>query len=94
MVQCTQSETFSYWNTVINMVHILKDLVRADREGNLELHLRSIQLALPMFAGCDRINYLRWASVYLEDMRDSVLLGLISASNRPLTDHKKEQVAS
>jgi len=51
------------------MVSILKDLVRADREGNWQLHLQSIQSALPIFAGCDRTNYFRWASVYLEDMR-------------------------
>ena len=63
------SETFTFWDRFIQMVGVLKDLVRADREGNWELHLNSVQAALPLFAGCDRINYLRWASLYLEDMR-------------------------
>ena len=53
----------------MKMVSILRDLVRADREGNWDLHLHSVQAILPLFAGCDRINYLRWGSVYLEDMR-------------------------
>ena len=65
----TKSETFSFWDKFVQMVWILNDLVRVDREGNWELYLRSVQAVLPLFAGCDRINYLRWASVYLEDMR-------------------------
>ena len=63
------SETFAFWDTFVEMVSILKDLVRADREGNWQLHLQIIQSALPIFAGCDRTNYYRWAAVYLEDMR-------------------------
>ena len=64
-----QSQTFIFWDKFIQMVWILRDLVRADREGDWDLHLNSVQAVLPLFAGCDRTNYLRWASVYLEDMR-------------------------
>jgi len=46
-----------------------RDLVQADREGSWMLHLHSVQTVLSLFAGCDRVNYLRWGSVYLEDMR-------------------------
>ena len=63
-----QSETFAYWNRFVQMVNLLKDLIRADREGNWPLHLKSLQSLLPLFAVCDRTNYLRWCSVYLEDM--------------------------
>ena len=63
------SEAFAFWDTFVEMVSILKDLVRADREGNWQLHLQTIQSALPIFAGCDHTNYYRWAAVYLEDMR-------------------------
>ena len=31
------SETFAFWVTFVEMVSILKDLVRADREGNWKL---------------------------------------------------------
>ena len=51
------SETFAFWDTFVEMVSILKDLVRADREGNWQLHLQTIQSALPIFAGCVRTNY-------------------------------------
>jgi len=66
---CNNSETFAFWDSFVEMVSILKDLVKADWEGNWQLHLQSIQSALPIFAGCDRTNYFRWASVYLEDMQ-------------------------
>ena len=49
-----------------------QDLIRADREGNWPLHLHSVQALLPLFAVFDRINYLRWCSLYLEDMRKLV----------------------
>ena len=53
----------------VKMVSILRDLVRADCKGTWDMHLQSVQAVLPLFAGCDRINYLSWGSVYLEDMR-------------------------
>lgn len=63
------SETFTFWDHFVRMVAVLKDLVRADREGDWKLHLQSVQSVLPLFAGCDRVNYFRWASLYLEDIR-------------------------
>ena len=67
--KCEASETFQYWDTFTEMAGRLKDLLRADREGNWDLHLDVVQKVLPDFATCDRTNYLRYASLYLEDMR-------------------------
>ena len=64
-----QSENFAYWNNCLNMVSLLKDLIRSDRIGNWTLHLQTVQRILPFFAAFDCTNYLRWCSVYLEDMR-------------------------
>ena len=66
---CKKSETFAYWDIFVHMTALLRDLIRADREGNWNLHLHTLQQILPLFASCDRTNYLRWASLYLEDMR-------------------------
>jgi hypothetical protein len=63
-----KSETFAYWENFVQMVYLLRDLIRADREGNWNLHLNSLKSILPMFATFDRTNYLRWASLYMEDM--------------------------
>ena len=47
----------------------MKDLLRADREGNWELHLDSLQRALFEFSAWDSTNYLHCAGIYLEDAR-------------------------
>ena len=64
-----KSETFEYCDTVIQMVSLLKDLTWADRKGNWNLHLQTVKACLPVFALVDFTNYLRWCSLYLEDMR-------------------------
>ena len=50
-------------------MEVVYDLLRADREGNWLLHLDAFQRSLHQFAAWDCTNYLRWGSVYLEDMR-------------------------
>ena len=63
------SELCRYLITIKNSIRFLQDLVCADRDGNWEKHLLSVQKLLPIFAECDSINYLRYASFYLEKMR-------------------------
>lgn len=63
------SETFKFWDTFINLASNVENLIRSDREANWELHLQAVQALLPMFAAFDSTNYLRWSSLYLEDMR-------------------------
>ena len=64
-----KSKTFAYWDRFIEMGWLAKDLVRADREGNWQLHLKTVEAVLPFFAVFNSINYLRWCSLYLEDMK-------------------------
>ena len=66
---CEESETFRYWNTFLHLVSHLENLIRSDREGNWNLQVQAIQDLLPLFAAFDSTNYLRWCSLYLEDMR-------------------------
>ena len=62
-------ETFEYRDTFIQMVSLLKDIIRADRERNLNLHLQTAQVCFPVFVLFDCTSYLRWCSLYLEDIR-------------------------
>ena len=64
-----ESETFKYWNNVSKMIQLLRNLVRADRERNWELYLTTVKEIIPMFAIFDHTNYLRWCSLYLEDIQ-------------------------
>ena len=63
-----ESETFRYWSNFILLMSYVENLIRSDREGNWPLQLQSIQNLLPLFAAFDSTNYLRWCSLYLEDM--------------------------
>ena len=63
------SETFHYWNNFLKMVHLLKLLLRADRDGNWNLHMHAVKETMPLFCVFDRTNYIRWCSIYLEDMQ-------------------------
>ena len=65
---CDGNETFRFWNSFINMMSKLENLVRSDRQGDWNLQLQSIKDLLPLFAAFDSTNYLRWCSLYLEDM--------------------------
>jgi len=44
------SETFAYWDKFNELVSLLTDLIRADRECNWMLHVSTVQAILPLFA--------------------------------------------
>ena len=58
-----------YWNGFIDNVNCIKALIAADRTGDWEGHLDAVENLLPIFRGCDSINYLRYATFYLESVR-------------------------
>ena len=64
-----RSEVCRYWDGFLDILKIIQGLVAADREGDWDAHLSSVQKLLPVFRECDNINYLRYASWYLEKMR-------------------------
>ena len=63
------NENFRFWISFLNKMEIVFHILRANREGGWNLHLDAIQRSLFEFAAWDSYNYLRWASVYLEEMR-------------------------
>ena len=66
---CNLSKTFQYWDRFIALVEILRNLERADHEGAWNRHSHTVQCILPFFVLFDCMNYLRWCSIYLEDIR-------------------------
>lgn len=52
----------------MEMVSIISGFIRADREGNWELHFELFAKILPWFALYSH-NYARWGPVYLADMK-------------------------
>ena len=64
-----QRPQLQFWMNYMEMVSILFYFIRAEREGNWELHLVSFARMLPWFALYNHTNYARWGPVYLADMR-------------------------
>ena len=62
------SEMCQYWLGFLEIVSILKALIAADREGDWQAYLQAMQNLLLVFRECDSINYLRYASWYVEKM--------------------------
>jgi len=60
---------FSFWWQYMDMVAILLQYTRAQRDGIWDLHLYSFSLMLPYFKRYDHLNYARWGPVYLVEMQ-------------------------
>ena len=52
------------------MILLLLEFIRAEREGDWELHLKVTTKMIPYFFAMDRVNYSRWLPVYIMDMRN------------------------
>ena len=59
---------FVFWWCYMDMVSILLQFTRAQRDGIWDLHLHSFSLMLPYFMRYDHLNYARWGPVYLAEM--------------------------
>ena len=61
--------TAKYWFHVIDMEILLFMFLRSLRESNFEMFLTTFEEMLPWLAALDHINYVRWGSVFLDDMK-------------------------
>ena len=57
-----------FWMTYLDMVEILLGLIRADREGDWQLHLACIRRVIPWCFAFDKVNYSRYLPVYYAQM--------------------------
>ena len=53
----------------MKMVETLLNFIRANREGNWNLHLQSFANMLPWMTVYDHTNYARWGTIYLAEMK-------------------------
>ena len=61
----TNSRTAQLWFKYMDMVHILCRFIKAERTGNWNLHLSTVQEMLPYFAASGHNLYTKSAYVYL-----------------------------
>lgn len=63
-----ENVNFKLWWSYLEMVTILLNFTRAQREGNWALYLGSFRAMMPYFFRYDHLNYAKWGSVFLADM--------------------------
>ena len=64
-----QSATFAFWDSFLEAVAILLRLLRADGEADFPLHLNAVLEAVLFFFLAGRVNYSRYAPVYILEMK-------------------------
>ena len=60
---CRGNTNYTFWITYMNMVSLLLDFIRADREGNWPLHLELFAAMLQWLTSYDYLNYARWGPI-------------------------------
>ena len=58
----------AFWMTYVEIIEILLGLLRADREGDWQLHLACIRKMIPWCFAMDKTNYARYLPVYYAQM--------------------------
>ena len=67
-----KSPTFQFWIKFLKAVQIMLANIRAEREGDWDMHLSTQVNMLPYFFIADRQNYSRWGTLYALDMLTSL----------------------
>lgn len=60
--------TAKLWLQYLDMVKLLQTFIKAERSGNWQLHLRTMQDMLPYLAATGHNNYTKSVQLYLQDM--------------------------
>lgn len=63
-----KSETAKLWIQYVQMVSLLKMFIEAEKSGNWQLHLDTVQKMLPFFHASGHFLYAKSAHLYLQDM--------------------------
>ena len=59
-----KSPTFQFWDTVMSIEKIILTFIRAHREKNFDLYVKSLELIVGFFFALDHYNYARWVPSY------------------------------
>ena len=65
----SQSATFIFWDNFMDAAHIMLRLLRAERDGDFDLHLNAMCETIPYFIVAGRNNYAKFIPVYVAEMK-------------------------
>ena len=63
-----ESPHFAFWSLILSMELTIFTLVRAFREGNVQLYWKALAALIPYFFANNNVNYARWLPIHLRDM--------------------------
>ncbi len=63
------SPQFLYWSKTLDIEVLFLQFLRAQREANYPLYIKSLSRMLPYIFATDHYNYARWLSVHLADLK-------------------------
>ena len=66
-----RSKTSQLWLNYQSMVRVSRSLIKADRTGSWQMHLRAVSDCLPIFAATGHFSYLKSAHYYIQEMNQS-----------------------
>jgi len=76
--QLSKGRTAKLWIQYMDMVELLRQFIRAERTGNWQLDLSTLQKILPISAAYGHNLYATSANIYLKNMYD-----LLTTNNHP-----------
>ena len=89
---CKCSALFAFWNEYMEMVWLLLNFIHGDRDANWLLHLETFRAMLPYDRAFDHLNYFRWGTVYLTDMK--MLQEVAPTVHREFTENRAHAVST
>ena len=63
-----RSKTSQLWLNYQSMVRVSRSLIKADRTGFWQMHLRAVSDCLPIFAAAGHFSYLKSVHYYIQEM--------------------------
>ena len=67
--QSALSPTFRYWELILTIQTLARTFVRSLRQRKFYLYVNCLEKIVPFFFSLDAINYSRWVSVHIHDMK-------------------------
>ena len=65
----TDKPMFEFWYNVLQSIKNIFLSIRSFHEANIDLMIIALKSMIPLFFSLDHVNYSRWVSVFLEDLK-------------------------
>ena len=63
------SPTFLFWDVILQLETLVLLVIRAHRQRNFNLYVEAMEELIPLFFALDHVNYARWASIHIRDLK-------------------------